>query len=174
MLKLAWGTKLLTLSSSFRPATWKVVQNSLKLTKILTKGVANIGAKHARRRRLTIHFVWPRKWHLCKQHNWDGMGQTSGYTVFHELIHIRTKIITFWHYEAELDHVLEQIISLLERAPPIGCGLERSSPIGCVIWDLVCIQCRSVYGTACCNNMRFLSTLVALHFTPVSESVSKS
>ena len=91
MRKLACGT----LSSSFLPATWKVVQNSLKLTKILTKGVANIVAKHAQRRRLTIHFVWPRKLHLWKQHNWDGMGQTSGYTVFHELIHIQTKIITF-------------------------------------------------------------------------------
>ena len=152
MLKLAWGTKLVTLSSSFLPAKWKVVQNSLKLTKILTKGVANIGAQHARHRQLTIDFQRPGTWHLCKQDNWDGTDERI-HSIWVNTKH--TKIIMFWHYEAELDHVLEQIISLLERAPPIGCGLERSSPIGCVIWDLVCMQCRSVYGTACCNNMRF-------------------
>ena len=31
--------------------------------------------------------------------------------------------------------MLEQILSLLERATPIGRALERASPIGCVmVW----------------------------------------
>ena len=69
--------------------------------------------------------------------------------VFQELIENELKLTKFLDYEAELDHMLQQISCQLERASPIGCIKERASPIGWMDAVPVCVRDRMFQQHQC-------------------------